>query len=450
MSGAQDFVHRYFDALMESQYWPRERIVAEQRKYLEQLIAHARKHVPFYRSRLDMLFTPHGEIDWDRWHDVPIVTRKEALEQNEAMLSTALPEHQGPTRVEFTSGSTGAPLRVVQSTRSNLVLTASLYRTQYWHRLDWSRDMVVWFGEDPEKGRLPDGDIGPAWGPPWETGAKGRRIQLNRFQSTSEILDFVARMKPGYFSARPMAAHAAALEAMQFGRDIALDAVLTFSTGVNATEREDVQKAFGARMTSPYTAKEGQFMAFQCPTGTHFHINDESVLVEIVDAEGRPVAPGEQGRVVVTPLYNYAQPLIRYEQGDLAVSGGLCACGRTLGVIESIAGRISQMFHLPDGRHVAMSMSEDVKRNFGARIWQIAQIAPMTIEVRYVPMEDREGDRDIVAEIIRRKTHPDMQIEFSRREDLHRPDGRKFIDYVYEIDEPAAQSTNRHSEPVHS
>jgi phenylacetate-coenzyme A ligase PaaK-like adenylate-forming protein len=132
--------------------------------------------------------------------------------------------------------------------------------------------------------------------------------------------------------------------------------------------------------------------------------------------------------------------MIRYEQGDLAVSGGPCACGRTLAAIDRIAGRISHMFRLPDGQHVGMSLSEDVKKAFGARMWQIAQIAPLTIEVRYVLAGETEGDRELVAEIIRAKTHPDMQIEFSRREDLIRPDGRKFIDYVYEVGKLGPQS----------
>jgi phenylacetate-CoA ligase len=428
------FAHRTYDRLMESQYWLRERLVEEQRAQLEPLLRHARRHVPFYENRLDVLFNRFGDIDWDRWHEVPIVTRKEAVENNNAMISTALPEHQGPTQTSYTSGSTGDPLRVVHSRRAALVHGAALFRAHRWHNLDWSRDLVFWFGEDAKKGRLPEGDVGGAWGPSWAPDATGRLISVNRMQQAPDILDFMARIRPGLFSARPQAAHAAALEAMRLGLHIPLDAVMTFSTGVNDTERSDVMTAFGARMVSPYSAKEGTLMAYQCPTGTHFHKNEENVLVEIVDREGRPVAAGEQGRVVVTPFYNWAQPMIRYEQGDLAVAGGVCKCGRTLGVIESISGRISHMFRLPGGRYLSMSLSEDVKAAFGARMWQIAQVGPLQIEVRYVLAGNAEGDQEVVADLIRTKTDPDMQVTFSRREDLIRPDGRKFIDYVYEVE----------------
>lgn len=425
----------FHESLMESQYWPRERMVGEQHKYLEQLVKHAREHVPFYAERLDVLMRPGGGIDWDRWHDIPIVTRKEALEQNDALISQALPSHQGPVQTSYTSGSTGTALRVVQSQRSNMMLSASLYRAQRWFNLDWSRDMLVWFGENPDEGQLPDGEINPPWGPPWEPRATGKRFRLNRFTNTVDVLRFMAERDIGYFSARPATADAAALEALRLGFKVDLDAVLTFSTGVRPDEREDFREAFGARTLVPYSAKEGQFMAHQCPSGEHYHSNDETVLVEVVDAEGRPCPPGVEGRVVVTPIYNYAQPLIRYEQGDLAVMGERCSCGRTLGVIERIAGRTAHVFRFPDGRHAAMSISIDVQRAFGARYWQIAQVEPMAIEVRYVPIGDGHGDEAAVVANIRRKTHPDVEVRFSRRADLNRTDGRKFIEYVYEVDE---------------
>jgi len=46
------------------------------------------------------------------------------------------------------------------------------------------------------------------------------------------------------------------------------------------------------------------------------HVSADLVLVELVDDDGTPVPPGEEGRVVVTPFYGYATPLIRYDLGD--------------------------------------------------------------------------------------------------------------------------------------
>ena len=71
---------------------------------------------------------------------------------------------------------------------------------------------------------------------------------------------------------------------------------------------------------------------------------DEGVLVELVrPGTGDPVAPGEVGEVVVTPLFNAAYPLIRFGTGDLsALMPGVSPCGRTNARIKGWMGRADQ------------------------------------------------------------------------------------------------------------
>ena len=73
-------------------------------------------------------------------------------------------------------------------------------------------------------------------------------------------------------------------------------------------------------------------------------IVDEGVLVEIVrPGTGDPVAPGEVGEVVATPLHNRDYPLIRFGTGDLsAVLPGASPCGRTNMRIRGWMGRADQ------------------------------------------------------------------------------------------------------------
>ncbi len=71
---------------------------------------------------------------------------------------------------------------------------------------------------------------------------------------------------------------------------------------------------------------------------------DEGVLVEIVrPGTGDPVAPGEVGEVVVTPLANVDYPLIRFGTGDLSAElAGPCPTGRTNTRIKGWLGRADQ------------------------------------------------------------------------------------------------------------
>ena len=62
----------------------------------------------------------------------------------------------------------------------------------------------------------------------------------------------------------------------------------------------------------------------------------EHCIVEIVDDEGSPCAPGRSGRLLVTALRNFAMPLLRYDTGDTALLGEPCPCGRGLPVIRDI------------------------------------------------------------------------------------------------------------------
>ena len=104
-----------FDMLQHSQYWPVAKLRAYQESQLAQLIAHARKEVPFYERRLDILFDHSGAIDWSRWPEVPVLTRAELRDHGEEICARHLPQGHGVVRDAATSGSTGVPVRLRQN-----------------------------------------------------------------------------------------------------------------------------------------------------------------------------------------------------------------------------------------------------------------------------------------------------------------------------------------------
>ena len=84
------------------------------------------------------------------------------------------------------------------------------------------------------------------------------------------------------------------------------------------------------------------------------HLPDDLCIFEPVDADGRPVAPGTLShRVLVTNLYNHAQPLIRYEITDqVTLIDGPCPCGSSFRRIEDPQGRLDDVFEYADGLSV--------------------------------------------------------------------------------------------------
>ena len=70
-------------------------------------------------------------------------------------------------------------------------------------------------------------------------------------------------------------------------------------------------------------------------------------LVEILQ-NGEPVQEGEEGEVVITSLWSYAMPFIRYRQGDTATMGPKqCPCGAPVRTLARIQGRLLDLIPIP-------------------------------------------------------------------------------------------------------
>ncbi|MGK0324214.1 MAG: phenylacetate-CoA ligase [Psychroserpens sp.] len=85
--------------------------------------------------------------------------------------------------------------------------------------------------------------------------------------------------------------------------------------------KESVKKYFGFDILSRYSNMENGILSQQISNeGDNFHVNWASYYIEILDLEKDiPLAYGKLGRVVVTDLFNFNMPLIRYDTGDLAI-----------------------------------------------------------------------------------------------------------------------------------
>ena len=80
--------------------------------------------------------------------------------------------------------------------------------------------------------------------------------------------------------------------------------------------RAEITAAFGAPVVNSFASTEG-LMGSSAPGGDVLMFNSDMCIIELVDAGNRPVGPGvPSAKVLVTNLYNLAQPLIRYELAD--------------------------------------------------------------------------------------------------------------------------------------
>ena len=124
-------------AFAKSQDFSRQEVVRRQTALLERLVRHADAQVPFYRDsrRLKSLFRADGAFDLAGWKDVPILTRNEAKEHEEALQARFVPTEMGDLETRSTSGSTGTPLKFRQTRLQFIASEVLLNRALRWHGL---------------------------------------------------------------------------------------------------------------------------------------------------------------------------------------------------------------------------------------------------------------------------------------------------------------------------
>jgi phenylacetate-CoA ligase len=151
-------------------------------------------------------------------------------------------------------------------------------------------------------------------------------------------------------------------------------------------------------------------------------------LVEILDDLGKPVGPGETGRIVLTSLYNYATPFIRYEIGDLGTRAEQpCPSGRTLKRLRRIDGRKRNSLQGASGERVwpHQVAASKLHRHLPAQEFQIRQTGSQSIELIYVPKAQATVNPEKLAQLFTDLLGHPISVALSAVDRIPRPTGGK-------------------------
>ena len=156
-----------------------------------------------------------------------------------------------------------------------------------------------------------------------------------------QVLHAVADARPthlvGYASVIGRLARAAIAGEL----DIRPVRVSTNSEPLSEEDRDAIETAWGAPVHNLWGSTEIGVQAVGCGHGDGLHICEDEVILERVDAAGRPVGPDEPAaRTLATGLAGRTFPFIRYDLGDeVTLLPGRCACGSSMLRVADIAGR---------------------------------------------------------------------------------------------------------------
>lgn len=128
--------------------------------------------------------------------------------------------------------------------------------------------------------------------------------------------------------------------------------VVTMSEMLDKRTKRMIEKYFDCEVIARYSNVENGILAQQLRgKGENYYLNTASYYFELIDINSNsPVSLGKPGRIVVTDLFNYGMPIIRYDTGDIGV---LDEDDTGKKVLSKIEGRKMDMVYNTDGKLVS-------------------------------------------------------------------------------------------------
>jgi putative adenylate-forming enzyme len=369
--------------LRSHENWTRDQLETYQNEALAQLRAFAYAHSPFYREfHRGMYHTPLNELPVLSKH--VIMNNFDELVTDRRIHLADIREHRnsapdsrylGRYWVNATSGSTGSPGIFLYDGREWATVLASFARSYEWAGLHLNvsrrRKVAVISSTTPWHMSYV---VGKTLQSPW--------VSTLRLAATEPLERIVAQLnewQPEVLVAYASMARLLAVEQLEHRLKVRPKVVFTSSEVLTDEVRRLIEAVWGKRLFNQYAATETAGIAAECEHHVGLHLFEDLILVENVDERNRPVPPGVYGdKVLITTLFNYTQPLIRYELGDsIRLAEGICACGRPFALVDGIQGRAEDtlIFVAADGQTKAIhpNVFHQVMDTVPLREWQIIQ-----------------------------------------------------------------------------
>ena len=183
-------------------------------------------------------------------------------------------------------------------------------------------------------------------------------------------------------------------EAKEGRLDISPVLIMTGGEYLSDDLRRRLAETFNCYVQTSYSCTEGGTVACEC-THQHFHINDDWMIVEPVDEDGNIVPDGVlSDKILLTNLYNYTQPFIRYEVSDRVIMHHEdCGCGNPSPWIE-LEGRTDDVTtFVEDGKTIKippLAVYATLKEIHSLRRFQVLVYDHNKIELR-IDVKNADG-----------------------------------------------------------
>lgn len=369
----------------------------------------------FYRDLL-------GNKKIENWNDLPILNKQNLQKPLEERLSKGYSKKN--IYLNKTSGSSGTPFVFAKDKYSHALTWASNIMRFGWFGIDFNHSYQARFYGIPmdfigyQKERFKDFLTHRFRFPVFDLSDAVLEKFLKKFRTKK--FDYIN----GYTSS--IVLFAKFLEQKNIIlKEICptLKACFVTSEMLFETDKRLLEKQFGIPIISEYGASELDLIAFENPKG-EWQVNSETLFVEILDENNNPVRHGTEGKIVITSLFNKANPFIRYEIGDIGILDEKSTPQKP--ILKKLIGRTNDVAVLPSGKkspgltfyYVTKSIIED---DGNVKEFIIKQTKLDTFEIEYVAEKELISEQiEKIKQAIDLYLEPNLNFTFTRKTILER------------------------------
>jgi phenylacetate-CoA ligase len=402
---------------------------AEYPQYIAQkrneIVAFHLKHNASYKALV-------GNANPEAWESLPVMTKKDFQKPLKERLSTGFTTKN--VYVNKTSGSSGDPFIFAKDKFSHALTWVNIIERFGWFGIDFNQSLQARFYGIPldfignNKERLKDFLSHRYRFPIFDLSDKvledvllqfGRKRfnYINGYTSSIVLFaKFLQRKKIVLTSVCPTLKCCVVTSEMLFENDKIL-----------------LESQFGVPVVNVYGPSILDLIAFQNPQD-EWQVNSETLYVEILDEHNNVLPNGEEGRVVITSLYNKAHPFIRYDIGDIGILDEQSTTKKPL--LKKLIGRTNDVALLPSGKkspgltfyYVTKSIIED---DGNVKEFVIKQTKIDTFDIEYVSEKTLTvAQIQAIEKAITTYLESGLIFNFLRRETLERSKSGKLKQFV--------------------
>lgn len=301
---------------------------------LNKVLRHAVDSTPFYKE-FD---------DFKGLEDFPVIDKNAIRDNYDDFKSSLYSKQQNHT--VLTSGSTGTPFQVLQDKNKRIRNSADVI--YFAHQAGFEIGQKLYYIRQWDKYNSPKSWI-----------AKMKNIYIHPISNLSEpdLDNLFLDMSENKSSAGIMC-YASSLDEIKVylkekvTKPIVknIKSIIAISEALKEDTKTYLEKYFKVPVLSRYSNAENGILAQQLLESKEFEINWASYYIEILEVDSdAPAKPGTTGRIIITDLYNYCMPMIRYDSGDIGQFSVTEKNGTQYTTLKRVEGRKTDMFFNTSG-----------------------------------------------------------------------------------------------------